>query len=112
MPPENAVEPCTADALADSGLAPSLAGAVIIDGWPIVSILSLVKSKVRRAEEKDINDVGWLCENRLNDVTAIASQIDYESCLRFASDAKERGSEYFDVICQGLQLDPSQVPSK
>lgn len=83
-----------------------------MDGWPIVSIFSLVKSKVRRAEEKDIADVGWLCTNKLNDVTAIAGQIDYHSRLSFASDAKESDSADFDAICKGLLLDPSQVPSK
>jgi len=111
-PPENAVEPCTADALADSDLAPSLDNTVTIGDWPIVSILSLVKSKVQRAEKKDITDVAWLCKNRLNDVTAIASQIGYQSRLSFASDVKARNSKYLDNICQGLQLDPSQVPSK
>ncbi|KAK4974835.1 hypothetical protein LTR28_009716 [Elasticomyces elasticus] len=95
-----------------SDLALSLDNTVTIDGWPIVSILSLVMSKVQRVEDKDITDVAWLCANRLNDVTAIASQIDYQSRLSFASDAKASCSADFDVICQGLQLDPSQVPSK
>ncbi len=54
-------------------MAPSLDNTITIDSWPIVSILSLVKSKVQRAENKDITDVAWLCENKLNDVTAIAS---------------------------------------
>lgn len=95
-----------------SDLAPSLDNTVTIDGWLIVSILSLVKPEVKRAEAKDITDVAWLCENRLNDVTAIASQIDYQSRLSFASDANASNSAYFDVIRQGLQLDPSQVPSQ
>ncbi|KAF2166306.1 hypothetical protein M409DRAFT_23498 [Zasmidium cellare ATCC 36951] len=96
----------------NSELAPSLDNTVTIDGWPIVSILSLIKSKVRRAEDQDIIDVAWFCTERLNDVTAIASQIDYQSRLSFASDAKARRPADFDVICPGLQLDPSQVPSK
>lgn len=93
-------------------MAPSLENTVTIDGWPIVSLFSLVKSKVRRAWEKDIEDVAWLCENKSNEVTAFASRIDYQSRLSFASDAKEANSDKLSVICQGLQLDPSRVPSK
>jgi len=62
-----------------------------------------------RAEDKDITDVVWFCENKLNGVTAITSQIDYQSRLSFASDAKASESAGFDGICQGLQLEPSQV---
>lgn len=106
------LNPCTADALADSDLAPSLDDTVVIDGWPVVSIRSLVKSKVQRAAEKDIIDVAWLCENRLNEVTAIASQIDYDSRSSFASSVKAGNFKRFDAVCRGLLLDPSQVGSK
>ncbi|KAK4507197.1 hypothetical protein PRZ48_000932 [Zasmidium cellare] len=96
----------------NSELSPSLKNVVTIDGWPVVSILSLVRSKVQRAEKKDIDDVVWFCKNRLGDVTAIASQIDYQSRLSFASDVKANNSDDLKFVAQGLQLDPDEVPSK
>lgn len=71
---------------------------------------ALIKSKIKRLEDKDVTDIIWLCENKQSDVQAIAANLDYDSLVDFAEQVKEHHFADFDEVCKALDIDERDVP--
>lgn len=81
----------------------------MIDGYPVTSIKTLMKTKLNRAIDRDVTDLIWLCKNRQSDVQAVADSLDYSAVLGFAGQVKDHYTQDFGPVCRALDIDEEEV---
>ncbi|KAI1258930.1 hypothetical protein F5Y18DRAFT_323828 [Xylariaceae sp. FL1019] len=70
-------------------MAPSLDDAQEIDGYNVLGLVSLLKSKLKRMERKDKEDIMWFIDEKGSDVSDVADDIDKDRRIEFAQEVMD-----------------------
>ncbi|KAI1843842.1 hypothetical protein JX265_003738 [Neoarthrinium moseri] len=79
-----------------------------IKNYKVIKPGEIAKSKFKRLEDKDSDDILWLIQNKKDDIKKIADKVKKDDRVKFAEDFKDK-DDVFKVILDVLDLDEDDV---
>ncbi|KAF3013176.1 hypothetical protein E8E14_000836 [Neopestalotiopsis sp. 37M] len=80
-----------------------------IDNYKVVKVGEIAKSKFKRLEDKDIEDIMWLIDNKPDDIKAIADDVDEDQRLEFAEHFEDADDDRKERIAETLKIDEDEI---